>query len=352
MSTEQPHSRATLSDVARAAGVAPSTASLVFSGRSRVAEKTRAKVEAAAASLGYSGPDPRARSLRSGRSHIVGVVVPSGLSESFRDPMLLLTLDGLSDEIAGGGSSLLLIPDRGAVDVSTAPVDAVVVTGCSVFPIDSARALLRRKIPVISIEGERIDGVHDIGIANIDGSRSLAEHLHGLGHRKVAMVTLPIDEKLDRGRLTPARESESSRPTTRDRIAGVRAVYPDAPGITTRGSQIEEGLAAGLSLLAGDPASQPTAIIAQSDLLAAGVIRAAERLGLRVPEDLSVTGFDGITVDGLGDSLTTAVQPARGKGVAAGRAIAGLLAGAAPEPVEFPVGVRLGTTTGPAPRIA
>src|SRR5690606_20368452 len=85
---------------------------------------------------------------------------------------------------------------------------------------------------------------------------------------------------------------------TRDRLAGAREVYPDAPVHAAGGSLIDEGLAAGRAILA-DPRDRPTAVIAQSDLLAAGVIRAAEERGLRVPADLSVTGFDGITVDGL-----------------------------------------------------
>ena len=76
------------------------------------------------------------------------------------------------------------------------------------------------------------------------------------------------------------------------------------------------------------PTDRPTAVIAQSDLLAAGVIRAAEEAGLRVPEDVSVTGFDGIVVDGLAPyELTTLVQPAAEKGRAAGQAVAAMLDG-------------------------
>jgi DNA-binding LacI/PurR family transcriptional regulator len=94
----------------------------------------------------------------------------------------------------------------------------------------------------------------------------------------------------------------------------------------------------------------PTAVLAQSDLLAAGVIRAAEEAGLRVPEDLSVTGFDGIVVDGLAPyELTTLVQPAAEKGRAAGLAIAAMLKGAEPASIRFTCLFRDGNTTAVAP---
>ena len=100
-----------------------------------------------------------------------------------------------------------------------------------------------------------------------------------------------------------------------------------------------------------DPATRPTAILAQSDLLAVGVIRAAEEVGLRVPEDLSVAGFDGIAVDGLGGQvLTTSVQPAVEKGRAAGEQVARMLRGEPGETQHLTCRFRAGTTTAPPSR--
>jgi DNA-binding LacI/PurR family transcriptional regulator len=105
---------------------------------------------------------------------------------------------------------------------------------------------------------------------------------------------------------------------------------------------------AGRELFA-DPARRPTAVIAQSDLLAAGVIRAAEEAGLRVPEDVSVTGFDGIVVDGLAPyELTTLVQPATEKGRAAGAAVAAMIDGGVAASISFTCSFHEGNTTGPA----
>ena len=96
--------RATISDVAREAGVSPSTASVVFSGKTPVSDITRRRVQAAAAELGYTGPDPRAASLRRGRSGIVGVVVGSSLKDLFLDPVQRLLMDGLSEAVAPLGA--------------------------------------------------------------------------------------------------------------------------------------------------------------------------------------------------------------------------------------------------------
>ncbi len=133
---------------------------------------------------------------------------------------------------------------------------------------------------------------------------------------------------------------------TRERLAGARDVYPDAAAYAAAGSFIDEGLAAGRAIFA-DAANRPTAVIAQSDLLAAGVIRAAEEAGLRVPEDVSVTGFDGIVVDGLAPyELTTLVQPAAEKGRAAGEAVAAMLDGGEAASISFTCVFREGNTTG------
>ena len=112
-------------------------------------------------------------------------------------------------------------------------------------------------------------------------------------------------------------------------------------------SSIDAGIVAGLAILE-DASNRPTGVIVQSDLLAIGVIRAAEQLGLAVPGDVSVVGFDGARIDS-GYDLTTMVQPAVDKGRAAGRAVVELLAGNHPGPVSFTTVFHQGNTTA-APR--
>ncbi|MFU8947249.1 LacI family DNA-binding transcriptional regulator [Mycetocola zhadangensis] len=349
--SNSPESRPTLAAVAARAGVSPSTASLAFSGQGPVSDSTREKVFAAARDLHYGGPDPLAQSLRRGRSGIIGALIPARIGVSFRDPVLIQTLDGLAEEISGIGAGLLLMPDlgEGVMSLTTAPVDAVVLVGCNADALETLELLRRRNIPIVQIEGPGDNGVHTVGVDNRGGSRRLAQHLRDLGHTRVALVTLGVDRNRGLAPLAPEREATATVTTTLERIAGAREVYPDVTGMIAAGSRSDAGREAAFVLLDVPAEERPTAIIAQSDLLAAGVIAAAEELGLRVPEDLSVVGFDGIRVDGLERQLTTMRQPAQGKGAAAGRAVVAMLDGERPDPIAFEVQFRPGDTTGPAP---
>ncbi|MFE7845496.1 LacI family DNA-binding transcriptional regulator [Microbacterium sp. NPDC057407] len=346
--------RATISDVAREAGVSPSTASVVFSGKTPVSDATRRRVLDAASALGYTGPDPRAASLRRGRSGIVGVVFEEHLGTAFLDPVKTLMMDGLSDAVAPLGAGLLLLRDHDPNDdgtgasLMTAPLDAAVLIGCSGHLRESLDAVRARGIPVVVIEGDAGDDVPRIVLDNREAQRQAASHLRALGHRRVAIVALPARAGWQAGWILDG--TAVTVDVTRERLAGALEVYPDAPAYSAAGSFIDEGLAAGRVLFA-DPADRPTAVIAQSDLLAAGVIRAAEEAGLRVPEDVSVTGFDGIVVDGLAPyELTTLVQPATDKGRAAGQAVAAMLDGAEAASIRFTCEFREGNTTA-APRV-
>ena len=266
--------RPTLADVAAKAGVSPSTASLAFSGSGPVSDATKERVLAAASELGYGGPDPRARSLRRGRSGIVGVVLEERVRAAFLDPVKIQMLDGITEGIAPLGAGLLLLTDTGeaggnAVGIESAPVDAVVLIGCSPRLGHSVEALRRRGIPAVAIEGDPGEGVPQISIDNREATRRGAEYLRDLGHTEVALVTLPFDAARTRGPLTPDLEHSSTADTATERLLGARDVFPGVTGRAAAASSIEEGLEAGRALLA-DPDHRPTAIIAQSDLLAAG----------------------------------------------------------------------------------
>ncbi|WP_394771242.1 LacI family DNA-binding transcriptional regulator [Lacisediminihabitans sp.] len=345
--TGQANERPTLAAVARLAGVSASTASLAFSGAGPVSAATRARVLAAAERLDYAGPDPRAQSLRRGRSGIIGVVIEDRLRDAFRDPVNIAMLDGLADETGPLGNGLLLLTDTGdgSATIATAPVDAVVLIGCSTRLAEKVAVFRQRGVALVAIEAEPMPGVLAIDLDNREATRRLARHLERLGHGRVAMVTLPLDDARSRGELTAERESTGF--VASERIRGARDVFPAARGWVSAGSFIEEGLLAGLALLA-DPVTRPTAVIAQSDLLAVGVIRAAEQLGIGIPGELSVVGFDGVRVDGIAPlDLTTMRQPAVEKGRAAGRGLIEMLAGRPGEPVSFTSEFHPGNTTAP-----
>ena len=353
-------SRPTLADVARDAGVSVSTASLAFSGAGPIAEATRAKVLASAKKLRYAGPNPLGRQLRSGRSGIVGVLLGGVLGRSFREPVAVQTLDGLVSTLAELGLGVLLLPsgplarpseDREVPPLTeTAAMDVAVLLWGANPTDEDLLALERRGIPVINVEGPPVAGNATVSIDDADGFAQLARHLVELGHTRVATVTLPFDRSRTSGIADAARLEQISLALVRRRLDGLRAggIEPVTVYETAR-SRVEDGVEAGRALLSGP--DRPTAIVAQSDALGAGVVIAARELGLDVPGDVSVTGFDGIDLPWLGETvLTTVAQPLAGKGAAVGKMVEALLAGEDPESVTIPVELRIGTTTAPPAR--
>ncbi len=356
--------RTTLAQVAALAGVSVSTASLAFSGSGPVSDATRQRVLTAAERLHYAGPDPRGRSLRQGRSGIIGVVMEERVLAAFRDPIWIALLDGIAQETTADGRGLLLLTDVGesAMAMESASMDGVVLLGCSTRIARSIDILRRRATPTVALGGPEFPGVLTISLDDRSASEVAARHLADLGHRDVAIVALPLDGDVgalgppapgspsaERGPLTDDRERAGTVQVSIDRLRGVRAVFPDSTGVVAAGSYVDEGMIAGHALL-DDPDRRPTAIVAQSDLLAAGVIKAATELGLDVPGDLSVVGYDGIALDRIiPHDLTTMVQPAAEQGRAAGRAVLDLLEGGEPAPVRFTSSFHRGATTA-APR--
>jgi DNA-binding LacI/PurR family transcriptional regulator len=275
-------------------------------------------------------------------------VLEESVSDAFRDPMNIATLDGIADAIGASGSALLLLTDNadGPSSFRTVPIDAVVLIGCSTRLADAVHVFRQRGVPIVGVETEPMQTVLAVDLDNRDGSRRLAEHLHELGHAQVTMVTLPIDAAHSRGWLSPEWEARSEGYTSSQRILGVRDVYPTSTGYVTAASTVDEGALAAIEVLSGP--NRPTAIVAQSDLLAVGVIRGAQQLGLRVPEDLSVVGFDGVRLDGIAPiDLTTMVQPAFEKGRAAGEGVLALLSGSNPATRLFVSELHVGATTAP-----
>ena len=348
--------RTTLADVAARARVSVSTASLAFSGAGPIAVTTRDRVLAAAADLGYSGPNPLGRQLRSGRSGIVGVIIGDALRRSFRDPVSVQVLDGLVGTIGELGLGVLLVPgstgpDAPLVDplVESAAMDVAVMMWGGTAEDAVLAALRRRGIPVVLVEGQAMPGVAAVGIEDVSGIAELGRYLVGLGHERIATVTLPFDRRRRAGLADAARLAAVEREVTRRRLAGLTdaGIAPVAVW-ECPASLVEHGVEAGRALL--DASDRPTAVVAQSDMLAAGVLIAARELGLRVPQDVSIAGFDGLDLPWLApDVLTTVVQPLAEKGEVVGHAVESLLAGVVPEPVVLPVVLRPGTTTGPPP---
>lgn len=351
--------RPTLRAVAQAAGVSTSTASLAFSGKGPVAPDTVARVRAAAEQLGYAGPDPLASSLRQGRSGVVGVVVEGRLLHAFRDPFAVSVLDGLSqvlDEIPAG---MLLIaqpagtPERAITQLSATALDAVVFSLCGPDSNPAVDHLAARGIPMLGDGSPADPRVAQLSLDNRGATVVLGRHLTDLGHRRVAHLMMPLRPGSPTGLATLDDVAAAGFADTRDRALGFLDVFGTGSGDTgatprlaqTSIPDVEQGAIAARLLLDLPAALRPTAIVAQSDLLAMGVVRAAGELGLSVPGDLSVTGFDGVELPWFAGTLTTIDQHGLAKGRLMGEMLRQLLDGQRPDDEVQPTDLRIGTTT-------
>jgi DNA-binding LacI/PurR family transcriptional regulator len=334
--------------------VSTSTASLAFSGKGPVAPDTAERVRAAAERLGYTGPDPLASSLRQGRSGVVGVVVEGRLGHAFRDPFAVSVLDGLSQVLDEVPAGMLLIaqpagdPERAIAHLSSAALDAVVFSLCGPDTNPAVEHLAARGIPMIGDGAPADPRVVNLSLDNRGASAEVSRHVRELGHERVAHVLMPLGPHQRRGPVTPPELDEAVFVDTRDRALGFLDVHPDGELVATSVPDVEQGAAAVRPLLERPASRRPTAVVAQSDLLALGVIRAADELGLRVPEDLSVTGFDGIDLPWFTGTLTTVDQQGEAKGRALGAMVRTLLRDGRPAAAVHPTTLRPGTTTAPA----
>ena len=283
--------RVTLQTIAEAVGVSRTTVSNAYNRPDQLAPALREQILETARRLGYSGPDPAARRLRSGRRDAIGLLLTDGLSHAFTDPAAVLLLQGIARTIEDAGLALLLVPDHGGVQ------DAVVQSLC-IYALPEAhpsvRAALERRLPLVVVDEPRLAHHAYVGVEDRRGARLAAEHLLALGHRRFALLCGTSATQGER--LTGYRETIEA--------AGARWAAP-APA------------ALGDALAADD---RPTALLAGSDQLALAALEAARDAGLVVPHDLSIVGFDDIPGAAWSvPALTTVRQPLLRKGEIAGR---------------------------------
>jgi DNA-binding LacI/PurR family transcriptional regulator len=323
-------SRPTLDTVAQAAGVSRMTVSNAYNRPDQLSAATRERVLAVAAGLGYGGPDPAGRSLRRGRAGTVGVLLTESLTYAFTDPGLVQFLRGVADEMSAAGMAMLLLPADAGSDgalVRSAIVDAFIVS--SIWEDDPVvQAVRSRRLPFVSCGSPRLSGVPFIGIDNAQSAALAADHLLGLGHRRLGVVALPEDMP-----VAPSNTVVRVRRGFAQRVAGFvdRAceseIDPEAVAVVDAATNTTEaGVDAARVLLRRRP--RPTAVFAVSDVLALGVLTAADELGIDVPGSLSVIGFDDI--DEAAHSrppLTTVAQDLREQGQTAARMALSLVAG-------------------------
>jgi DNA-binding LacI/PurR family transcriptional regulator len=319
----------TLKTVAEQAGVSVSTVSNAYNKPEQMSAEVRQRVLETARLLGYAGPNPAARSLRSQRAGAIGLLLTEQLSYAFSDPYSVGMLAGLSEVAEAHRTGLLLIPlprhDTGLTEdlqLATETMRQAVVDGVVAYCVDpehpARRVALDRGLPLVSTVDLGDDTQGYVLIDELGSARALGRHLRDLGHRKVGVVVASTRAGHDPRPVGPDDEG-SLYVDSRARLEGLReALGPDAvvTAVSAGHHSPDAGAAAAAFLL--DRHDRPTAIACASDVLALGARDAIRQRGLTPGRDLSVSGFDDIpAAEAAG--LTTIRQPIAEKGRLLGR---------------------------------
>lgn len=319
--------RATLKDVAELAGVSTATVARVIHDNGYVAPDTRERVERAIATTGYQ-LNAIAQGLRRQRTFTVGHVLHSIIPNQF----FAAVAEGVEEVASRYGCGVLIVTTHGdaarerrAVEtLIQRRVDAIIFTTAT--HVDNVRLAVRSDIPVVQVE--RMTSVETPAVTsdNFGGASSAVEHLIALGHRRIGF--LGVDPAAMRGRPGSASHPdveqerlsgylsamESHRLPVDDDMIGFESNYINHPG-----SRRNRGYEPMRDMLAvADP---PTAVFATFDLLAAGALQAIYARGLRVPEDISVVGFDDTYAPYLTPPLTAVQNPLQDMGRVAARLV-------------------------------
>lgn len=300
---------ATINDIARLAGVSKKTVSRVINRSPLVRPDTREKVEALMEKVGYV-PDPMARGLAFRKSFLIGMV-----SDNPNAQYIVNMQNGALDGLRGSGYELVVHPcDSKSADYIAGVRRFVLqhrLAGVFLVPRVSEDEALVEMLREIDCRYARIAAVslddpwRMITTNDRDGAIEVAKYLDSLGHREIGLITGPM-------RYLSSRERSGG---FLDALR-TRGVELAADRIVEGGYTFESGVACAERLLARSP--RPTAIFALNDEMAAGVCKAAFRMGLRIPEDLSVVGFDDSPLASrLWPSLTTVRLPIREMGMLA-----------------------------------
>ncbi|HUH08863.1 MAG TPA: LacI family DNA-binding transcriptional regulator [Egibacteraceae bacterium] len=334
----------TILDVAARAGVGVGTVSRAINHSPQVTEPTRRKVMAAVEELNYL-PNPSARALKRGRTSRIAVVVPF-----LTQPAAVERLSGLASATRATPYHLVLFAvetpeERDEYYRSLAvqhQADGVVAV--SLRPRDKEiDAFQQAGVPLVLLDSDHPRVSHAV-TDDVEGGRLATRHLLGLGHRRIAFVGDLTENPF--GFTSSARRCDGYR-----RALGDAGIHPD-PALIRTGPHGRD-TASRLTMELLDLEDPPTAIFAASDTQALGVLQAARERGIRVPQELSVIGFDDIEVAGY-VGLTTVNQPLEASGVIAGELLFDALADGESPPAaqRLPLEVVPRETTGPAPRDA
>jgi DNA-binding LacI/PurR family transcriptional regulator len=359
--------RLTANDVAGELGVSAKTVANAYSHPDQLSAELRERILTVAARLGYPGPNPVAAGLRRGRVGALGVAYANRLSYAFDDPVTRELLAGMTSVAESAGAGLLLLPGSSDTEKRVSAFTGAIVDGLLASSLADDDPVLQtaiaRHLPLVVIDQPRparLAGlalnIPWVGVEDRPAAAEAAEHLLTLGHHRLGIVSFGLRRHPTRGLADIAAQQAATYAVSRDRLAGYRDAverhgmnWGQVPVFQGIDSTPEEGEAGAAVILAGSP--RPTALLCLSDRLAEGALKAAGSFGLRVPEDLSLIGFDDATYIASALDLTAVWQRHRRKGEHAAQMLLDLLNGSvtAFSPHPLPTALIIRGSTGPVP---
>lgn len=346
----------TLLDVAKAANVSKSTVANAFNRPKLLRPQLLARIEAAAAELGYLGPDPKGRVLSLGRVNAIGLVPFGrfGVSQFFKAPFQRDFLAGVAQACEERGVGLSLVSgrdDQDAWGIRSALVDGFIFTGVDQVALLKAS---NRHLPFVVIDQSEDSNIASVNTDNRVGARDVVRHLLALGHRRFAIASPQYSSrppsfhppaKGGRQFVAPGLPLVEKLSGVADALAEAGLSLDDVPIAEACGTPEEEKAFGSGAAMILDRAPEATAIIGLVDSIALAVLRKAAERGLKVPEDLSVVGFDDLPEAAQSQPpLTTVRVPAADNGAAAVRL---LLDKGPPRHVLVPVVLVVRASTAP-----
>ncbi|NJI58226.1 MULTISPECIES: LacI family DNA-binding transcriptional regulator [Microbacterium] len=312
--------RATIEEVASAAGVSRSTVSRVVNGSTAVSPEALAAVRAAIDELNYV-PNRAARSLASRQTHAIALIVPEDTNRFFGDPFFAAIVAGITGALGGSDYLLnLLIASDDPGDKMTGFVRNGGVDGALIVSHHTSDAFIDRvadAVPVVygGRPVRRLEGDYVVDVDNVAGARTATRRLIDIGRTRIATISGPL-----------------TMVSSGDRIQGFRAALAEAgltPFAEEQGDYSEASGADAVRRIL--ETGRPDAIFVASDLMARGALTVLRAAGVRVPEDIALVGFDDSSVAITTDpQLTTMRQPMYAQGETMARVLLSRLAGQDP----------------------
>lgn len=305
--------RPTISDIAKATGYSKTAVSFAFNFPERISKDAREKILAKAKELNFT-PDPVARNFSKGRHMTIGFLLPQKLEESLSNPYTQEVIKGIGCICEEHGYTLTLIPPlHSSISeaIKNATVDGLIAMGFF-FNKNIREAFSLRKLPAVVIDGIGEKEIVSVGIDDTAAAELAMNKALDCGHKDIAIITLPDDAYAF---STP---EEATTICKKRKLGYLRSMQshdldPNEALIESCKVTFDDGRKTAKAIL---EKKRPSCIICMSDIVALGVISYIRDQGLRVPEDISVIGFDGIiNPDFAGFELTTISQSAIEKGM-------------------------------------